>query len=108
LTAPEPGLSFRRTGETVEFWIHVTPRARRTRVGGTHGEALRVAVTAPPVGGAANEACSQALAAALGVRRSAVELDPASRGRRKRVRVHGDPEALGGRLGALATGGAAD
>ena len=59
------------------------------------------------LGGAANVACSRALARALGVGRGAVELDPASRGRRKRVRVAGDAEALAARLQELAAGGAA-
>jgi uncharacterized protein YggU (UPF0235/DUF167 family) len=49
----------------VVLWIHVTPRARRKGVGGTHGGALRVAVFEAPVAGAANAACARALAARL-------------------------------------------
>lgn len=86
----------------VSFWIHVTPRAARERVGGLHGGALRVAVREPPVEGAANDACARALARALGVGRAAVGLDPCAKGRRKRVRVAGDPAALEERLRALA------
>lgn len=86
----------------VGFWIHVTPRARTERVGGLHGDALRVAVTAPPVQGKANAACVRALAEALGVARQSVEIDPGARGRRKLVRVAGDPQALLARLRALA------
>lgn len=86
------------------FWIHVTPRARRKGVGRTHGGALRVAVAEPPAGGAANAACARALARALGVGRGAVELDRASRGRRKRVRIAGDAEALAARVHELAAG----
>jgi uncharacterized protein (TIGR00251 family) len=88
----------------VAFWIHVTPRSRRERVGGTHGDALRVSVSAPPAGGAANAACVEALARALEVRRGAVELDPGSRSRRKRVRVLGEAGALARRLRELARG----
>jgi uncharacterized protein YggU (UPF0235/DUF167 family) len=65
---------------------------------------LRVAVAEPPAGGAANAACARALARALGVGRGAVELDRASRGRRKRVRIAGDAEALAARLHELAAG----
>lgn len=86
------------------FWIHVSPRSRRAEVGGTHGEALRVAVTEAPVGGAANAACIRALARALGVRSGDVDLDPGSRGRRKRVRVAGDADTLAARLRGLAAG----
>lgn len=99
-------LSLERSPEGVGFWIHVTPRSRRTGIGGTHGDALRVQVTAPPVEGAANEACRRVLAEALGVRRSDVALDAGSRGRRKRVRVTGEPEALARCLHELAGEGA--
>ena len=56
----------------------------------------------PPLDGKANRACQALLARTLGVPRAAIELDPAARGRRKRVRARGDPEQLRLRLGALA------
>ncbi len=87
----------------LRFWIHVTPKAKHASVGGTHGDALRVAVKAPPVDGKANAACVQALADALNLRRSEVEIDPAAKSRRKRVLVRGDAEDLGARLLALAS-----
>lgn len=87
----------------LSFWIHVTPRARHARLGGTHGDALRLAVQEAPIEGAANEACRRALAAALGIPRSDVQLPASSRGRRKRVRARGDPRLLGERLRALAS-----
>ena len=71
-------------------------------MGGSHGDALRVAVRQPPVEGAATAACVQALAEALGVVKSAVILDPGARGRRKRVRVEGDPLRLEERIRILA------
>ena len=74
------------------------------RPGPLYGDALRVAVLAPPVAGRANAACVKALAKALGVPRGAVEIDPAARSRRKRVWVTGDPKAIGTRLQALASG----
>ena len=104
MTPPEDDLRLSVDSRGVAFWIHVTPRARRQGVGGTHGGALRVAVAEPPVGGAANTACTRALARALGVGRGAVELDRASRGRRKRVLIAGDAEALAARLQELAAG----
>jgi uncharacterized protein len=89
----------------IAFWIHVSPGARRDAVGGAHGDALRVAVQAPPVEGRANAACSLALAAAFAVKRSAVGLDAPARGRRKRVSIAGDPATLSARLAALAGAG---
>jgi uncharacterized protein (TIGR00251 family) len=88
--------------EGLAFWVFVTPRARREAVGGRHGDALRVSVTAPPVEGKANAACAQALAEAFGVKRRDVELDPGARGRRKRVRLIGETRALQAKLRKLA------
>ena len=83
-----PTLSLAKRNDGISLWIHVTPGARSPRVGGVFGDALRVSVQAPPVGGRANKACVAALAEATGVPARQVELDPASRGRRKRVRIH--------------------
>jgi hypothetical protein len=102
------GFELARTESGVAFWIHVSPRSRRPKIGGVLGDALRVAVSEPPVDGAANEGCAQALARALGIRRAAVALDPASKGRRKRVRINGDSEALAEQLLGLASRARAD
>lgn len=95
-------VSPRRLPSGLTFWIHVAAGAKREAVGGTRGDALRVAVQAPPVEGRANVACVKALAGALGVKRSEVVLDPGARGRRKRVQVAGNAAELAARLAALA------
>lgn len=97
-----------KTSDGVAFWIHVVPRAKRPAVAGCHGDALRVAVAAPPADGLANAACVRALAKALGVRRSEVELDRGSKARRKRVRVTGKSAVLSARLGELAAANDSD
>jgi uncharacterized protein (TIGR00251 family) len=102
LTTEPPALSIDADSSGVGFWIHVTPRAKKPGVAGIHGDALRVAVSAPPLEGKANAACVAAIAEALACRRGDIALDPASRGRRKRVRVDGDPAALRERLSTLA------
>jgi uncharacterized protein (TIGR00251 family) len=94
LTDRGPGLSLRRSSDGVSLWIHVSPRASRERVGGLHGGALRVAVQEPPVVGAANAACVRAIARALGVGRDSVSIDPASKGRRKLVRIRVSEERI--------------
>ncbi|NNL66385.1 MAG: YggU family protein [Myxococcales bacterium] len=91
-----------RTPDGVRFAIHVSPRARKARVGGLHGDALRVAVRAPPVEGEANRACVAALAEALGVARREVRIVSGERGRRKTVEASGDPPQLERRLQELA------
>ena len=75
------------------FDIQVVPRASRVAVGPAVGERLRVAVTAPPVDGAANAAVIEALAAAFGVRRAAIAIVRGETGRRKTVRVDGGSAA---------------
>lgn len=96
------GLDLRRLADGVSFWIHVTPRAARAHVGGLHGDALRVSVCEPPVEGEANAGCVRALARALDVPRAAVDLDAGAKGRRKRVRISGDPAALAAKLRGMA------
>jgi uncharacterized protein (TIGR00251 family) len=95
-------IAYTATPTGISLCIHVSPGARRTAVGGTRGDALRVAVTAPAVEGRANAACVEALAAAFGVKRAAIDLHPAARGRRKRIVIQGDFAPLAARLAALA------
>lgn len=54
--------------------IRVQPGARRTGLAGWHDGLPRLAVTAPPVDGAANRATLAALAKVLGVRPRQVRL----------------------------------
>ena len=70
--------------------VHVQPRASRTRIVGRHGDALRVQVQAPPVGGAANAALVELLAETLGVPRQAVRVRHGQSGRDKLVEVDTD------------------
>jgi len=76
-------------GGRLVFDIQVVPRASRVAVGPAVGDRLRVAVTAPPVDGAANAAVIEALADAFGVRRAAVSIVRGEKGRRKTVRIEG-------------------
>jgi hypothetical protein len=78
--------------------IRVRPGASRTAVGGVHGDALVVRVTAPAVDGRATEAALVALAGALGVRRSAVRLVTGATSRTKVVDVDGADPAVVERL----------
>jgi uncharacterized protein len=73
----------------VELALLVTPRASKTRVLGPHGDALKIALAAPPVDGAANAALLDFLAKQLGVPKRQLELVSGDASRRKRVRVSG-------------------
>lgn len=67
--------------------LHVQPGARRPRIVGPHGDALKVAVSARAVSGRANEAVLLALAALLDVPIDDVSLTSGHTSRRKRVFV---------------------
>ena len=73
----------------VTFDVKVQPRASREKVVGIEGERVKVALTAPPVDGAANDALVVFLARALGVPRRAVSIVRGHTGRLKTVRVEG-------------------
>ena len=69
--------------------VRVTPRSRKNEIASVDGQALRVRLTAPPVGGAANAALCEFLARVLGVRTSAVTLVAGQTSRRKVIRLEG-------------------
>ncbi|NBR85588.1 MAG: YggU family protein [Verrucomicrobia bacterium] len=69
--------------------VKVQPRASRNEVGGLHGGELKVAVTAPPVDSAANEAVVELLAETLGLPRRAVTLVRGQTSRHKVLRLDG-------------------
>jgi hypothetical protein len=68
-------------------------------VAGTHGDALKVRVAAPPEKGRANDACSALVADLAGVKAASVEQVGGATSRSKRFRVDGvDVDALVRRL----------
>jgi uncharacterized protein (TIGR00251 family) len=74
--------------------VHVQPRAGRAGIAGRHGDALRVRVKAPPVGGRANDEVIALVARALQVPRQAVTLATGATSRVKRFHVAGLDVAL--------------
>jgi uncharacterized protein len=75
--------------DSITFPVKVHPRARKSTITGEIDGALKLAVTAPPVNGAANEACVEFFAKSLKVRRSSVSIASGERNRLKIVRVAG-------------------
>lgn len=90
---------------TAVIRVHVQPGANRTAVIGRHGDAIKVAVTAPADGGRANEAVLRLIAEVVGVRRSAVRLATGRTSRAKRVAVEGaDPAEIVRAIGNAVAG----
>jgi uncharacterized protein YggU (UPF0235/DUF167 family) len=93
------------TPEGVRIAVKVTPKARKTCLQGIvpslDGPRLRIAVSAPPEGGKANQAACAMLAAALGVARSSVQVIAGLSSRSKLLLVSGDPSTVIARLASL-------
>lgn len=65
------------------------PRAKKNAITGIVGEAVKLAVTAPPVDGRANEACIEFFANLFAVPRSSITIASGETSRRKVIRVAG-------------------
>ena len=71
------------------FAVKVHPRAKKNAITGEVGDALKLALTAPPVDGKANEACIEFFAKLLKVPRSSVTIAAGLNNRNKVIRVTG-------------------
>ena len=82
-------IALHETSSGITFAVRVQPRARRKAIVGEFGEALKIALTAPPIDGRANEACVEFLAEVLKLPRSSVTIISGQGSRNKVVRVTG-------------------
>jgi uncharacterized protein (TIGR00251 family) len=73
----------------VTFAVKVHPRTKKNAITGKVGDALKVALTAPPVDGKANAACIEFFAKLLNVPRSSVTIAAGQTSRKKVIRVVG-------------------
>lgn len=87
-------ISINETAAGVTFAIKVQPRAKRNAIVGELGDALKVALTAPPVDGKANQACVEFFSEILRVPRSVVMIAGGETSRNKVIRVVGISAAL--------------
>ncbi|GAA0220018.1 DUF167 domain-containing protein [Cryptosporangium japonicum] len=81
--------------------VRVKPGASRPRVGGSHGSALVVAVTARAVEGRATRAVLEAVAEAFGVRPSSATLLAGRTSRDKLIALSPAPADAASRLAVL-------
>lgn len=78
--------------ETVQgaaFAVKVHPRAKKNAITGTVGDALKLALTAPPVEGKANHAVIEFFADFFEIPRSSVSIASGETSRNKLIRVSG-------------------
>ena len=86
-------MNLRSDGGDLLIDILVQPRASRPRIGPVREDRLVVAVSAPPVDGAANRAVVEAVARALDLGRTQVEVVRGDTSRRKTLRLRGATRA---------------
>ena len=82
-------IGIRDTPAGATFAVKVHPRARKNAITGATGDALKLAITAPPVEGKANQACIEFLAEFLNVPRASVTIVAGQSSRNKVIRVAG-------------------
>lgn len=93
---------FDKAKDGIILRVHVQPGAGREAIIGTHGDALKVRVVAPPVSGRANEAVLSLLAHEFGVEATTMEITSGATSRLKRVKFSEiDPEDFEKRLKVL-------
>jgi len=84
----------RATKEGVVLTVHVQPKASYTACIGVQGDAVKIRVAAPPVGGAANAELIRFLADTCSIPRAAIAIESGSGARHKRVGLRGVSASL--------------
>jgi uncharacterized protein len=82
-------IPIRNLEQGATFAVKVHPRAKKERITGEIGDALKLALTAPPIEGRANGACIEFFAKLLKVPRSSVSIAAGLNNRNKVIRVVG-------------------
>jgi hypothetical protein len=82
-------IPFRKTKKGITFRVKVEPRSSRKGISGTIGDALKVKVHAPPVGGAANDELAEILAEEFQVKKTAIKIIRGHSSKDKIVEIEG-------------------
>lgn len=90
-------LGLKETREGLTFSVYIQPRAAKVTIVGLFQDALKIKLTAAPVGGAANKQCIAVLAKALDMPKSQLEIISGQTHRLKQIRLRNpgrdpDPE----------------
>ena len=92
-------VTLNETASGIAFAVRVHPRAKKNAIIGELGEAVKVALTAPPIDGRANQACIKFFADLLDIPRSAIKIVSGQSNRNKVICVTGiSAEALRNRI----------
>src|ERR1700761_5630318 len=82
-------IPIQESAKGITFVVKVHPRARKNAITGTVGDSLKLALTAPPVEGKANQAVVEFFADLFEIPRSSVTIASGETSRNKTVRIAG-------------------
>ncbi len=82
-------IPFKKTKRGIAFRVKVEPRSSKKGISGLLGEAVKIKVHSPPVGGAANEELREILAEEFGIRKSAIRIVSGRSSKEKTVEIEG-------------------
>ena len=72
---------------TLTLHLHLQPNAKTNEIVGPHGDALKIRISAPPIGGKANAHLLIFLASTFGVKKKQIQLLSGDSSRSKRVAI---------------------
>lgn len=78
-------ITIKKSADGLAFTVYVQPRSSKIAIIGCHQNALKIKLTAPPLGGAANKQCLQVLAKALRIPKSALRIIGGHTSRMKQI-----------------------
>jgi uncharacterized protein (TIGR00251 family) len=82
-------IPIQESAKGVTFAVKVHPRARKNAITGVVGDALKLALTSPPVEGKANQAVIEFFAELFAISRSSITIASGETSRNKVIRVAG-------------------
>ncbi len=78
-----------KKGGAISLAVHIQPNSSRNQINGTHGDRLKIRITAPPVEGKANAAVIGFIAKLLNIPKSAVFIKSGKQSRDKKLLLSG-------------------
>jgi uncharacterized protein (TIGR00251 family) len=82
-------MPFQKSKKGVTLKIKVEPRSSRKGISGVVGDAIKIKVNAPPVGGAANEELIEVLSEEFGIKKTSIKILRGMSSRNKVVEIEG-------------------
>ena len=82
-------IPIQESAKGITFAVKVHPRARKNAITGVVGDAIKLALTAPPVEGKANQAVIEFFAELFAIPRSSVTIASGETSRNKVIRIAG-------------------